>query len=71
MYQVCLARDERRDGEVPSQKELSSYVEELFSSKVPSQKELSSFKLGTFPQPWTSVHVCNRGGEIWPDASEG
>ena len=31
-----------RDGEVPSQKELSSYFEELFSSKVPRQKELSS-----------------------------
>ena len=31
-----------RDGEVPSQEELSSYFEELFSSKVPCQKELSS-----------------------------
>ena len=31
-----------RDGEVPSQKELSSYFKELFNSKVPPQKELSS-----------------------------
>ena len=33
---------EGRDGEVPSEKKLSSYFEELFSSKVPRQKELSS-----------------------------
>ena len=40
-----------RDGEVPSQKELSSYFEELFSSKVPCQKELSSSDEELFPNP--------------------
>ena len=40
-----------RDGEVPSQKELSSYFEELFSSKVPRQKELSSQNEELFPNP--------------------
>ena len=40
-----------RDGEVPSQKELSSYFEELFSSKVPCQKELSSSNEELFPNP--------------------
>ena len=40
-----------RDGEVPSQKELSSYFEELFSSKVPCQKELSSPNEELFPNP--------------------
>ena len=40
-----------RDGEVPSQKELSSYFEELFSSKVPRQKELSSSNEELFPNP--------------------
>ena len=43
----CLCRD----GEVPSQKELSSYFEELFSSKVPHQKELSSPNEELFPNP--------------------
>ena len=40
-----------RDGEVPSQKELSSYFEELFSSEVPRQKELSSSNEELFPNP--------------------
>ena len=40
-----------RDGEVLSQKELSSYFEELFSSKVPHQKELSSSNEELFPNP--------------------
>ena len=40
-----------RDGEVPSQKELSSYFEELFSSNVPHQKELSSSNEELFPNP--------------------
>ena len=40
-----------RDGEVPSQKELSSYLEEIFSSKVPRQKELSSPNEELFPNP--------------------
>ena len=40
-----------RDGEVPFQKELSSYFEELFSSKVPHQKELSSSNEELFPNP--------------------
>ena len=49
VYSLCMVgtglpaySDAGRDGEVPSQKELSSYVEELFSSKVPCQKKLSS-----------------------------
>ena len=41
-----------RDGEVPSQKELSSYFEELFNSKVPCQKELSSSNEELFPNPF-------------------
>ena len=40
-----------RDGEVPSQKELSSYFKELFNSKVPPQKELSSSNQELFPNP--------------------
>ena len=40
-----------RDGEVPTQKELSSYFEELFISKVPRQKELSSSNEELFPNP--------------------
>ena len=40
-----------RDGEVPPQKELSSYFEELFSSEVPRQKELSSSSEELFPNP--------------------
>ena len=40
-----------RDGEVLPQKELSSYFEELFSSKVPRQKELSSSNEEFFPNP--------------------
>jgi len=42
---------EGRDGELPTQKELSSYFEELFSSKVPRQKELSSSNEELFPNP--------------------
>ena len=42
---------ETRDGEVPSQKELSSYFEELFSSTVPRQKELSSPNEELVPNP--------------------
>ena len=40
-----------RDGEVTSQKELSSYFEELFSSKAPRLKELSSSNEELFPNP--------------------
>ena len=40
-----------RDGEVPSQKELSSYFEELFSGKVLRQKELSFSNEELFPNP--------------------
>ena len=40
-----------RDGEVPSQKELSSYFEELFSSKVHPQKKLNSSNEVLFPNP--------------------
>ena len=50
-----------RDREVPSQKELSSYFEELFSSKVPCQKELSSSNEELFPNP-VRDHVCDKGG---------
>ena len=48
-----------RDGEVPSQKELSSYFEELFSGKVPCQKELSSSNEELFPNP-VDCHVQKR-----------
>ena len=41
----------RRDGEVPSQKELSSYFEELFSCKVSRQKKLSSSNEELFTNP--------------------
>ena len=44
-------RREVRDGEVPSQKELSSYFKELLSSKVPRQKGLSSSNEELFPNP--------------------
>ena len=44
---------QNRDGEVPSQKELSSYFEELICSKVPHQKELSSPNEELFPNPGT------------------
>ena len=46
-----LIQHKTRDGEVPSQKELSSYFEEFFSSKVPCQKELSSPNEELFPNP--------------------
>ena len=47
-----------RDGEVPSQKELSSYFEELFSSKVPRQKELSSSNKELLPNPGGPFGRC-------------
>ena len=44
------------DGEVPSQKELKSNFEELFSSKVPRQKELSSSNEELLPNPDLNRH---------------
>ena len=54
-----------RDGEVPSEKKLSSYFEELFSSKVPCQKELSSSNEELFPNPERHgvTNFRNRAGE--------
>ena len=49
-----------RDGEVPSQKELSSYFEELFSSKVLCEKELSSSNEELFPNPDHSTFMARR-----------
>ena len=43
------SKDFDRDGEVPFQKELSSFFEELFGSKVPCQKELGSSNEELFP----------------------
>ena len=58
-----------RDGEVPSQKEQSSYFEELFSIKVPYQKELSSSNEELFPNPgiYYDMYVTNHGRWIYPE----
>ena len=50
-WQLPLGSIILRDGEVPSQKELSSFFEELYTSKVPRQKELSSLNEEIFPNP--------------------
>ena len=57
-----VTKYEFRDGEVPSQKELSSYFEELFSSKVPRLKELSSSNEELFPNPVEIIQIIKAEG---------